>query len=114
MLLHARSPLSHVQMIEVELVDDGEAPAPVVRTPDGLCLVLAHVLEQVEPGARGHVHVQQDEVHIEVLAQEPEPRFGVVRDGDPVGSALEFQTHDASNEGFVVNDEEMMGRRRRP
>jgi len=49
-----------------------------------------------------------------VLAQEPEPRVGVGRDGDPVGSALEFQTHDASNEGFVVNDEEMMGRRRRP
>jgi hypothetical protein len=48
MLLHARSPLSHDQMIEVELVDDGEAPAPVVRTPDGLCLVLAHVLETYE------------------------------------------------------------------
>jgi hypothetical protein len=35
-------------MIEVELVEDVEAQVPVVRTPDGLCLVLAHVLETYE------------------------------------------------------------------
>lgn len=48
MLLHAQSPLLHDQMIEVVLVEDLEAQAPVVRTPDGLCLVLAHVLETYE------------------------------------------------------------------
>jgi hypothetical protein len=48
MLLHARSPLLHDQMIEVVLIEDPETPTPVVRTPDGLCLVLAHVLETYE------------------------------------------------------------------
>ena len=48
MLLHARSPLLLDQMIEVALVEDPEAQAPVVRTPDGLCLVLAHVLDTYE------------------------------------------------------------------
>jgi hypothetical protein len=48
MLLHARSPLLHDQMIEAELIENHETPFPVVRTTGGLRLTLSYALETYE------------------------------------------------------------------
>jgi hypothetical protein len=43
--LKVRSPLGHDQRIEVGLVEDPDAPGPVVRTAAGLRLTLANALD---------------------------------------------------------------------
>ena len=48
MLIHARSPLLHAQMVGAELVVDDDAPVPFVRIVGGLCMTLAHALETHE------------------------------------------------------------------